>query len=98
MTAGDAPTCQIKITLRHLLTHTSGLAYTTWDPLLAKYRHAKPAPTGLLPLRFDPGTERFERYGFPRAAANVRQIHGRPGEVWLPESGTEHISVIRTAT
>ena len=49
-------------------------------------------------FRFDPGTERFERYGFPRAAANVRQIHGRPGEVWLPESGTEHISVIRTAT
>jgi len=26
----------------------------------------------------------------------VRQILGRPGEVWLPESGTEHLSVIRT--
>jgi len=47
-------------------------------------------------LRFDPGSERFERFGFPRAGANVRQILGRPGEVWLPESGTEHISVIRT--
>ena len=22
----------------------------------------------------------------------------RPGEVWLPESGTEHISVVRAAT
>ena len=33
---------------------------------------------------------------FPREAANVRQILGRPGEVWLPESGTEHITVIRT--
>lgn len=33
----------------------------------------------------------------PRANANVRQILGRPGEVWLPESGTEHITVIRTA-
>ncbi len=22
---------------------------------------------------------------------------GRPGEVWLPESGTEHLSVIRSA-
>lgn len=32
-----------------------------------------------------------------RAGANIRQIHGRPGEVWLPESGTEHISVIRNA-
>ena len=47
-------------------------------------------------LQFDPTTERFERFGFPREAANVRQILGRPGEVWLPESGTEYISVIRT--
>jgi virginiamycin B lyase len=45
-------------------------------------------------LSFDPRTERFERFAFPRAAASVRQILGRPGEVWLPESGTEHISVI----
>jgi virginiamycin B lyase len=46
--------------------------------------------------RFDPAREQFERFGFPRSGANVRQIHGRKGEVWLPESGTEHISVIRT--
>jgi virginiamycin B lyase len=45
---------------------------------------------------FDPAKETFERFGFPRESANVRQILGRPGEVWLPESGTEHISVIRT--
>ena len=47
--------------------------------------------------RFDPGTEKFERFALPRQGANVRQILGRKGEVWLPESGTEHISVIRTA-
>ena len=46
--------------------------------------------------QFDPGSEKFERHGFPREAASVRQIHGRPGEVWLPESGTEFVSVIRT--
>lgn len=45
---------------------------------------------------FDPRTERFERFAFPLEGAAVRQILGRPGEVWLPESGTEHISVIRT--
>jgi virginiamycin B lyase len=28
--------------------------------------------------------------------ANVRQILGRPGEVWFPESGTERLMVIRT--
>jgi virginiamycin B lyase len=48
-------------------------------------------------LRFDPATERFESFAFPREGASVRQILGRPGEVWLPESGTEFISVIRTA-
>ena len=47
-------------------------------------------------FRFDPGSEKFERFGFPREAAGVRQILGRPGEVWLPESGTEHLSVIRS--
>ena len=47
-------------------------------------------------FRFDPDNETFERFAFPREAANVRQMLGRAGEVWLPESGTEHISVIRT--
>ena len=46
-------------------------------------------------FRFDPSGENFERFAFAREAANVRQIHGRAGEVWLPESGTEQISVIR---
>jgi virginiamycin B lyase len=45
---------------------------------------------------FDPGSEKFERHALPRASANVRQILGRQGEVWLGESGTEHITVIRT--
>jgi virginiamycin B lyase len=46
--------------------------------------------------RFDPGTEKFERFGMARPGTSIRQILGRPGEVWLPESGTEHITVIRT--
>ena len=45
---------------------------------------------------FDPKAEKFERYALERDSANVRQILGRKGEVWLPESGTEHITVIRT--
>jgi virginiamycin B lyase len=46
---------------------------------------------------FDPRTEKFERYAFPRDGAAVREIQGRTGEIWLPESGTEHITVIRTS-
>jgi len=52
--------------------------------------------TGNTTYRFDPASEKFEAFAMPRANARVRQILGRRGEVWLPESGTEHISVIRT--
>ena len=48
-------------------------------------------------FRFDPANEKFERFAMARGNTAIRQILGRPGEVWLPESGTEHISVIRTA-
>jgi len=47
-------------------------------------------------LRFDPGSEKFDVIPLPRANAAVRQILGRPGEVWLPESETEFVTVIRT--
>ena len=52
--------------------------------------------TGNAIYRFDPANEKWETYAMPRAGARVRQILGRPGEVWLPESGNEYISVIRT--
>jgi len=47
-------------------------------------------------LRFDPVMEKFEAIPLPRANAAVWQILGRPDEVWLPESGTEFVTVIRT--
>jgi virginiamycin B lyase len=48
-------------------------------------------------VRFDPANETFDRFALANDGAGVRQILGRPGEVWLPESGTEHISVLRAA-
>ena len=42
-------------------------------------------------VRFDPRTERFDVFALPRQHANVRQMMGRPGEVWLSESGTNHL-------
>jgi virginiamycin B lyase len=47
-------------------------------------------------LGFDPESERFTSYPSDRADARVRQILGRPGEVWAPESGTDRLLVIRT--
>lgn len=50
-----------------------------------------------LMYRFDPLTEKFEPFDLGRSSTAIRQILGRPGEVWLPESGTEQVTVIRTA-
>jgi virginiamycin B lyase len=46
-------------------------------------------------VRFDPGTERFKVFRLPSAPAEVRQLLGRPGEVWGPESGVDKLVVIR---
>ncbi|AOJ72662.1 MULTISPECIES: Vgb family protein [Burkholderia] len=42
-------------------------------------------------VRFDPRAERFDVLTLPRPHANVRQMMGRRGEVWLSESGTDHL-------
>lgn len=47
-------------------------------------------------LTFDPRAERWSTIPGSAAGANVRQILGRPGEVYLPESGTNRIMVVRT--
>jgi virginiamycin B lyase len=47
-------------------------------------------------VSFDPNTETFEVFVLPSFAADVRQILGRPGEVWGAESGTDKLVVIRT--
>ena len=46
-------------------------------------------------LRFDPQTEKFETFRSSSAFANVRQIHGRKGEVWTPESSSDKLVVYR---
>jgi virginiamycin B lyase len=46
-------------------------------------------------VRFDPVSEAFEVYPLPSAPANVRQILGRPGEVWGAESRVDKLVVIR---
>jgi len=45
------------VTLRHLLTHTSGFAYDTWDANMLKYAQLSPAAGGpiVTPLMFEPG-------------------------------------------
>ncbi len=46
-------------------------------------------------VRFDPATETFEVFELPSGGAAVRQMLGRPGEVWGAESGADKLVVIR---
>ncbi len=45
--------------------------------------------------RFDPATETFDTFPLPSNPGNVRQILGRPGEVWGAESAADQLIVIR---
>jgi len=46
-------------------------------------------------LSFDPQSEEFVVFDLPSNPSNVRQILGRPGEVWLPESAADQLVLLR---
>jgi virginiamycin B lyase len=45
--------------------------------------------------RFDPNTATYTTFPSDKKGADVRQMLGRPGEVWGGESGTDRLVVIR---
>lgn len=47
-------------------------------------------------LSFDPETQTFESYPITGGFGGVRQLNGRPGEVWAAESAVDKLLVIRT--
>jgi virginiamycin B lyase len=49
-------------------------------------------------VRFDPTTEGFESFPLPSPVGNVRQLLGRPGEVWGAESAADALIVFRYGT
>jgi virginiamycin B lyase len=48
-------------------------------------------------VRFDPDTGSFVTLPLPDAGASVRQLLGRPGEIWGAESGADALVVVRDA-
>jgi len=46
-------------------------------------------------VRFDPATEQFETFPSSKRGAQVRQMLGRPGEVWGAESGNDRLVQIK---
>jgi virginiamycin B lyase len=49
-------------------------------------------------VRFDPAREEFDVVPLPSPRGQVRQILGRPGEVWGAESGADKLIVARLGT
>lgn len=47
-------------------------------------------------VRFDPETQRFSSFPFASAGAEVRQLIGRPGEVWGAMSAVDRLMVATT--
>jgi virginiamycin B lyase len=45
-------------------------------------------------VRFDPATEAFDSIVLPSPGGAVRQLHGRPGEVWGAESAADKLVVV----
>jgi len=68
------------ITLRHLLTHTSGLSYRLWDSKAARYTEAagKDPKLPRTPLMFDPGERWVYGTGIDWAGKLVTAASGQP--------------------
>lgn len=46
-------------------------------------------------VRFDPRSDTFERFPLPASGGAVRQLLGRPGEVWGAQSAADSLIVFR---
>lgn len=94
---GDEPRLRAparRATIRHLMTHTSGLTYDTFSPNLARYttEHGIPNPgSGLracfrTPLVFDPGTRWAYGLSTDWLGLVLEELTGKPLDVLLREA------------
>jgi methyl acetate hydrolase len=83
-----------KITLRHLLTHTSGFVYDMWNPDMARYLETTGTPGIIscanaaldLPLAFDPGAAWDYGIGIDFAGKAVEAVSGQTLGTFLTEN------------
>jgi methyl acetate hydrolase len=96
---------KVKATVRHLATHTSGLAYEFWNADMARYMQASGAPTilsGLVssmnyPLQFEPGARWDYGIGIDWLGRVVEQVDGRRIDQFCREEIFEPLGMTDTA-
>lgn len=89
------------VLVRHLLTHTSGFAYTIWDSNMAKYseylqRTKMPEP-GAMPLSFDPGTRWEYGTSMDWAGRLVEAVSGQTLEAYFQKEILEPLGMKDTS-
>ncbi len=90
---------QKPITLRNLLTHTSGYSYPLWDPLVARYlKVARDNPAlPRMPLMFEPGSRWAYGGGLDRVGRMVEIAGGQSLDRYFSDHITGPLGMIDTA-
>jgi CubicO group peptidase (beta-lactamase class C family) len=74
------------LTIRHMLSHSSGLAYTFGSDTMTRLTAANPGPNAAtLPLLFDPGSAWAYSGGIAVVGRVLEQIEGKTLDVFLEE-------------
>jgi CubicO group peptidase (beta-lactamase class C family) len=93
------------ITLRHLLTHTAGYAYSAWNPNLLRYEQTYEVPpifecrerSLLSPLMFDPGTAWEYGTNIDWVGKAVEQTSGQDLESYVRDHVLDPLGMTRTS-